>query len=352
MSLKEKLRQGISTCDQLFLDHRLLRTIKRGKAPNTISLDVSGTCNLRCTICSLKDWYPVSETKVVSDKVVERVAAYAGHLKQISLQCNCEPLLNPQVHSIVRTLKQANPSSVVSFVTNGTMLTRKRSEQLVKCGIDEIVVSLDGATEESYEDVRVGSHFHKVITNIRTFNEVRTASTGSKTRLGAIAVATTTNLAELGTIMKLAISLGAEHFQVNGLEPYTKEQQSIIAYGYKPDTRAKAAFAELRILAKKHGIALTLPPLRLRSRRYCVRSMIAIDPDGNVFPCAQLSYKRPFLRDGEQMMHPRICFGNLHDMSLESIVASPEFTAHRDAVLKGHLPAYCKGCLVKDLVIC
>jgi MoaA/NifB/PqqE/SkfB family radical SAM enzyme len=241
---------------------------------------------------------------------------------------------------------------VVSFVTNGTLLTRKRSEQLLESGIDEIVVSMDGATEESYEDVRVGSHFQKVIENIRTFNEVRANSGRSHTRLGAITVATTANLAELSKIMKLAISLGANHFQVNGLEPYTEEQQSTIVYGQKPDTRTKAAFTELRVLAGKHGIALTLPQLRLRARNYCVRSMIAIDPSGNVFPCAQLSYKRPFFRDNEQKMHPRVCFGNLRESSLDDIVTSPAFVAHSDAVLRGTLPTYCKGCLIKDLVIC
>jgi len=55
------------------------------------------------------------------------------------------------------------------LITNGTLLGREMSRRLVEAGLDRLWVSLDGATPESYRDVRLGALLPEVLANLDGF---------------------------------------------------------------------------------------------------------------------------------------------------------------------------------------
>ena len=61
----------------------------------------------------------------------------------------------------------------VNFSTNASALTEKKSIDLLKAGLDEIRFSIDGYTKETFENVRKGSKFEKVINNCLNFIKLR-----------------------------------------------------------------------------------------------------------------------------------------------------------------------------------
>ena len=74
----------------------------------------------------------------------------------------------------------------VELITNGTLLTEHLSRQLIKAGVDVLWVSLDGATPESYADVRLGAALPEVMDNSPTSAmpvHLRTAPTGDRDRV-------------------------------------------------------------------------------------------------------------------------------------------------------------------------
>ena len=67
--------------------------------------------------------------------------------------------------------------ATVELITNGTLLTQEMSGRLIEAGLDVLWVSLDGATPESYADVRLGAALPEVLANLGNFEGSAGATT-------------------------------------------------------------------------------------------------------------------------------------------------------------------------------
>jgi radical SAM protein with 4Fe4S-binding SPASM domain len=82
-----------------------------------------------------------------------------------------EPLLNKNLPSMIREAHEAGLYTIVS--TNAQALTSEMAEALVQAGLDRIIVSMDGLTEESYSAYRVGGSLDKAKAAIGYLKESR-----------------------------------------------------------------------------------------------------------------------------------------------------------------------------------
>jgi len=132
-------------------------------------------CNLNCVMCPLgKDIYEGGGAipQKLFKKIVGELAPYADWIKLVCLSRNGEPLLNRNVASMVKQLKDIGIKRV-NFSTNATALTEKRSYELIKSGLDEIRFSIDGFTKETFEKVRKGGKYEKILNNCLRFIKIR-----------------------------------------------------------------------------------------------------------------------------------------------------------------------------------
>ena len=65
-----------------------------------------------------------------------------------------EPLLNKDLPQMIREAHEAGLYTIVS--TNAQALTPQMAEALVQAGLDRIIISMDGLTEETYSAYRIG----------------------------------------------------------------------------------------------------------------------------------------------------------------------------------------------------
>ncbi len=82
-----------------------------------------------------------------------------------------EPMFHQRTVEWVVQVKQLGAR--VELITNGTLLTEQRSRQLIDAGLDLLWVSIDGASPESYADVRLGAELPKVLENLQRFRTLR-----------------------------------------------------------------------------------------------------------------------------------------------------------------------------------
>lgn len=75
-----------------------------------------------------------------------------------------EPLLHPNYVEMIKYAKKVGVGTLTSF-TNAILLDDEMAERLLDAGIDLLELSIDMATESSYEAVRGTKHFHKVVAN-------------------------------------------------------------------------------------------------------------------------------------------------------------------------------------------
>ena len=102
--------------------------------------------------------------KKLFKKIVAELVPYADWIKWICLSRNGEPLLNKNIALMVKQLKDIGIKRV-TFTTNATALTEKKSYELIKSGLDEIRFSIDGFTKETFEKIRKDGKYEEILKN-------------------------------------------------------------------------------------------------------------------------------------------------------------------------------------------
>lgn len=137
--------------------------------PATLYIEtVANACTARCPMCSIDEW--TRPTKVMSNQVFRSVIgafeAVLPRIGRINLSGCGEPLLDKKIHDKVAFLKGKAPGVIVGFPTNCSELTDSRIAQLLDCGLDYLVCSIDGARKETHEQSRPGLDFDQVRGNV------------------------------------------------------------------------------------------------------------------------------------------------------------------------------------------
>jgi len=152
-----------------WLSLRLDRALRRAKVsgyPYHYVIDPVNICNLRCPLCptgrgTLKR--PRGRMALADFKrIIDQVAEYAYF---VDLYNWGEPLLHPDVFEMIAYASSGNISTKIS--TNLNVFDERMAKQVIESGLEELVVSLDGADQETYARYRVGGSFDKVIQNLK-----------------------------------------------------------------------------------------------------------------------------------------------------------------------------------------
>jgi radical SAM protein with 4Fe4S-binding SPASM domain len=95
-----------------------------------------------------------------------------------------EPLMNNKWKEIFKKVKKTSRSIYFILVTNGVLLDKKTSEELVKLGIDEISLSLNVNNDRDYKKyINEGGNYLKVKENIKNLIEIRNKNKKSKMKI-------------------------------------------------------------------------------------------------------------------------------------------------------------------------
>ncbi len=132
--------------------------------PLRLWVETSTMCNLECIMCPNKD-LPDDQVSVMDLELFEKIVDEAsGFAQDIYLHHRGEPLINPQLFSMIRYAEEAGLRT--RFHTNGTMLTPARATKLLEAAPSMISFSFDGFSKEPYERIRQGASFEKTLENI------------------------------------------------------------------------------------------------------------------------------------------------------------------------------------------
>ena len=131
-------------------------------SPIEAYFEVANRCNSLCATCPLT-FSPQESAKNLGLAELERLVEQMPDLRRAVLHGIGEPLLNRELPAMIRHLKSRGV--YVLFNTNAALLTRRRQVELIESGLDELRVSIDGSTPETYLKVRGIPVFDRVIEN-------------------------------------------------------------------------------------------------------------------------------------------------------------------------------------------
>lgn len=302
----------------------------------------------------------------IYEKILDDLDDFPGP-KTIAWAGVGEPLLHPRLPEMVRAAHEKGMRTEIT--TNGLLLSHALSDSLLESGLDQLAVSIDGATYEKYEHIRRGSSLKSVIDNVNYF--YRTSVKMARTvRIGVVFVAMSENIHELPEVGERAKEMGASFILVTNLLPYREDMVEEILYRVKPniyESDGSPSFP-LWILPNMDLNQATGGPLGAVFRSYSNISFldlylngrsnfcpfvqagtIAISWQGGVSPCPPLLHSyRCYIRKRPKWVF-RCQFGRVGEEKLISTWERENFVAFRHRVRVFDFPP-CTDCGGCDLV--
>jgi len=178
--------------------------------PYWLTIDPANFCSLRCPFCPTGQGRSSRGRGVLSwdnfRKTMDELGTYLLHIDF----CNWgEPLLNPDIYRMVKYAKQYNIDTKID--SNLNHLNGKGAEDMVLCGLDKLIVSLDGATQETYSRYRIGGDFDKVMGHLKLLLKKRKDLGSSHPYISWQFLVFRHNEHEIEEVKKIAKDIGVDH---------------------------------------------------------------------------------------------------------------------------------------------
>ncbi len=319
--------------------------------PRFVQIEPVGQCNLRCAMCAIQYRADVpadgAPAQLPFDDYVRLLEQFEP-VEELHLQGLGEPLMHPRFFDMVRHASERGIK--VSTNSNLTLLTEARAQECVTSGLHSLHVSLDGASAATYESIRHGASFAKVVRNLARIVEARQRAQSATPHLRIVTVAMRRNLHELADIVALAFAHGVDSVFVQHLShdfgesalptPYLPmrrfvRRESLLA---EDRERVSAAFAEARTRAVTLGVQLRLPPLDREPRGPVAcgcdwpRRGAYLTWRGEALPCCMVSTPERFR------------LGNMLERGVHEVWNGEPYRALREALASGRPPEICRSC--------
>jgi MoaA/NifB/PqqE/SkfB family radical SAM enzyme len=347
--------------EQIFLPeaYRLPDGSRRGgrieTGPRVVFIEVTNRCNLLCQTCP-HTYFDREPLKSLSREEFIRIAKQFPHMKRVLLHGVGEPLLNRELPEIIQYLKGRDVEVIIN--SNGTLLTPKWQEQLIKSGLDQYRCSIDGAKDETYARIRGANLLPKLRRGLEGLVKTKERLGAKNPQISIWCVATRENLQELPELLQLAADLGVMEVYMQRLVYFAREPEK--QYGM---AREQLSFfgqdqnEEDRIIEECTRLSQTLginflasggrdPINSLAAARTedfapwqaCMRPWTTayITANGNCLPCCI----SPFATDDYQSL----ILGNLFERPFSEIWNETDYQKWRMDLLGDHPHKACASC--------
>jgi MoaA/NifB/PqqE/SkfB family radical SAM enzyme len=322
--------------------------------PECLYLEVTNRCNLRCRACVQYRGMPepprdltLAETRRIADQLTT--------LKRAVLHGIGEPFLNEALPDIIRYFKDR--AVHVLFNSNGLLLSSEKAARMIDSGLDELRISMDAASEDTYASVRGSHRFTQLVTNIETLLRLKTEKRRSQPRVSAWLLGTQESIRDLPAMILLASRLGIDEvylqrlvFPLDGAGSGLAERRQAVT---DPAPDIREVLAESMKLGRQLGVALNAsglasPEESLQSMspeqapwRRCRRpwQVTYVTAWGNVLPCCIA----PFATRA----YETLILGNAFTENLVDIWNGALYREFRRKHQSDEPPRNCRGCGVE-----
>lgn len=311
---------GVNTMRLLGMRHLVIR------------MDTINLCNLRCKMCYYssdynrkKDEMDLATFRRIADQVFPKT-------RFLYLSCATEPTMNKQFASIVRAAGEYGVP-FMSFCTNGQLLREDIIQACIESKINEIIFSVDGATPDTYEDIRVGGKFHRLIEKLDLLASMKQRAGTERPVARINFTCMLRNIHELPAMVHFAADHGVRSLHVRHLLAYSDAENSCaeqMTYLRNFNSLAKEAQHE----AERRGVTLFLPD-SVKTTRLTTKTCVTDASQLEANPYCLLPWFQAIISwNGDY----RICsthrkLGNLREQSFDEIYNSPQVREIRRKML-------------------
>jgi len=232
----------------------------------------------------------------------------ARHVFYINYYFQGEPFLHPQFLDLIREAKKHRIYTATS--TNAHFIDENKAKEIVESGLDRLIISIDGLTQETYENYRLNGQLSKVIEATKQLIKARKSLGSSTPHLIFQFLVVKPNEHEVPAVFSLGKELGIDEVRIKTAQFYDYENGNKLMPEHQEYSRYKR---------QKDGSYR----LKYKTGNHCWRmwSGSVITWDGGVVPCC-------FDKDAQHRL------GNMAETDFGSIWRGQSYKSFRANVLK------------------
>jgi MoaA/NifB/PqqE/SkfB family radical SAM enzyme len=302
-------------------------------APRSIQIECTTRCNLKCTMCEIAYWSEKGGDLKVEN--LRKLLAHLPQLKRADLTGIGEALMNRGFFDALKLLKSRK--LYITLNDNFTLMTEAAARRIVDLGVDQIFLSLDGATKETYEKIRVGADFDKVIANARRLMTIKREMNSKRPEVKINTVVCSANYHELPAIVATAHDLGIGMVQFVNVITF---ERTVALETAALRTEVSGKFEEALEAARRLGVLVKIELFEKQPVQRCdfpwKRNFVTYD--GFVHPCCYTT------QSGDRTAQNDRSLGNLLERSFFELWHGRSYSAFRKKMAAGILPYQCQNC--------
>src|SRR5712692_4273489 len=215
------------------------RPIVAPSLPKCLYIEVTNRCNSLCETCP-RTFVTREPLGDITWENFVRVVDSNPVLDRAVLHGIGEPLMHKELIQMIAYLKARNV--YVLFNTNAVLLNRAMQERLIASGLDELRISLDGATPETYFKIRGIPALDKVLRYSAEMVATKKELNAPNPKLSFFFTGMQANLPELPDVIRIAAHIGMPEVYLQRLTFFddgmaTADQAIFTAYGENDQER-------------------------------------------------------------------------------------------------------------------
>jgi radical SAM protein with 4Fe4S-binding SPASM domain len=298
--------------------------------PEEVTVTTTLRCNYRCRMC-----YQKSYKGEIDWAIYEKLAPVLPFVDRLQI-FGGEPLMYSRIAEAYELAHRYG--NRIAMISNGSLLTEKMCENIVRNGVAHIKFSMDAGTPQTYKHIR-GGNFFKVVKGVVTISQLKLDYGTPFPDMNFNFLVMRSNMHELPKLIKIAREVGVS--QINVFYPSCDSREMVDESVFFCQEESDAWLTRSRELAKQLGVGLRLPPLfsdhQTRdsgpNERFCADpwTKLLVDIDGRASLCCS----------GPTHI------GNLLEQGFDEMWNGEVAQKLRATVNTPQEPAYCRNCRVR-----
>lgn len=277
--------------------------------PASMSIEPTTACNLGCPECpsGLKQFTrPTGKLDLDLHKTL--LSQIKSTVFYINYYFQGEPFLHPRFLELIKDAKRENIYTATS--TNGHFIDFKKAKEIVASGLDRLIISVDGLTQETYEKYRRNGSLEKVLEASKYLVEAKRNAGSNTPHLIYQFLAVKHNEHEIPGVFNLASQYNIDEVRIKTAQLYDFKKGNPLM----PENESYSRY-------RKQGDGTY--KLRGNPGNHCWRmwSGSVSTWDGGIVPCC-------FDKDAKHIL------GNIQNSPFKEIWSASTYKAFRAAIIK------------------
>ena len=288
--------------------------------PLSISIEPTTSCNLRCPECPSGLRSFTRPTGMLNQDLFQSVInQLASSLSYLIFYFQGEPYLHPSLLDMVRYASSQKIYTATS--TNAHYLNDEAAKETVLSGLDRLIISIDGTTQDAYASYRIGGRLDKVIEGTRNIIKWKRELKSKTPHVIFQFLVVKPNESQIGEVQQLAKELGVDEVALKTAQ----------IYDYKNGSELIPTLDQYSRYRKKQDGSYEIKN-ELLDHCWKMWHSCVITWDGKVVPCC-------FDKDAHYVL------GDLNKNSFKEIWKGEKYQEFRASLLKSRSEIeMCKNC--------